>query len=300
MAFARALSDAECVALCQNPWQIFQPAPRRLWVVPGAAGGITGTLSATLDDVTVSASGVVDHSGTLAATLADVSVSASGVVGHSGDLAVTLDDVSVAITGTVAAAGTGTISITLDDVTTAITGVVGHPGTLAANLDDVSVSISGTVTPTAKAITGDLAITLDDVVVAMESPSGKVGGDDVPLTKAQAKALLRKQRKAEEARRQRWAQDKHDDAALSEEIGSLYRRLRGEEQPPAVEEIAIPEAVEAPRAAILGAVQALPVPDEDYSQVAAAIMQMVERVREHQEHQQRLMEEDELILLMVA
>jgi hypothetical protein len=40
----RALSAAEVASLSNNPWQIFQPTPRRLWVV-GASSGIP-TLSA--------------------------------------------------------------------------------------------------------------------------------------------------------------------------------------------------------------------------------------------------------------
>jgi hypothetical protein len=128
--------------------------------------------------------------------------------------------------------------------------------------------------------------------------SGKVGGDDVPLSRKQLKELAKRERKAEEARRERWAQAQHDDAALSHEISRLYRKLQGEEDAPA-EDIAH-EVVEAPQEVIAEAVKELPIRDDDYSQVAASIMQMVAQARAYQEHRARLMEEDELILMMVA
>lgn len=37
--FNRKLSDAEIKSLSDNPWQIFQPAARAIWVPVGAAGG---------------------------------------------------------------------------------------------------------------------------------------------------------------------------------------------------------------------------------------------------------------------
>lgn len=46
LVFARALSDAEIRSISQNPWQIFKPIPRRIFV-PVATGG--GTTAVTAD-----------------------------------------------------------------------------------------------------------------------------------------------------------------------------------------------------------------------------------------------------------
>jgi hypothetical protein len=66
-----------------------------------------GTLSLTLDSVTVSATGAVRVSGSLSATLGAVALSATGTVsnGPTGTLAATLADVAVSAAGTVSGIG---------------------------------------------------------------------------------------------------------------------------------------------------------------------------------------------------
>jgi hypothetical protein len=39
----RALSDAECVAITQNPWQLFADTPRKIFALAGAGGAVTIT-----------------------------------------------------------------------------------------------------------------------------------------------------------------------------------------------------------------------------------------------------------------
>jgi hypothetical protein len=79
-----------------------------------ASGGNRGTLTLTLEGVTVAASATAGHSGSLAVTLDDVAVAASATAGHSGSIAVTLDSVDVAAAGAVG--HSGTLAVTLDDI----------------------------------------------------------------------------------------------------------------------------------------------------------------------------------------
>lgn len=60
-----------------------------------AASAITGTLSATLDAVTLSSAGQVIIDGDLAATLADLTLSSAGQLVIDGDLSTTLADVTL-------------------------------------------------------------------------------------------------------------------------------------------------------------------------------------------------------------
>ncbi|HET9665675.1 MAG TPA: hypothetical protein VFP09_02920 [Desertimonas sp.] len=89
-----------------------------------------GTLSVTLDALTVAGTGTVTTptvTGTLAVTLDDLTVAGTGTVTDTvtGTLAVTLDDLTVAATGTVSAAAiSGTLAVTLDPLTVVGTGTV--------------------------------------------------------------------------------------------------------------------------------------------------------------------------------
>ena len=88
----RALSDAEINAVSENPWQLFRPIQRRIWVpVAGGGGDLTGSLNATeTGSDTFASSGTVLVSGALSATESGPDTfSSAGAVVVSGSLAVT-------------------------------------------------------------------------------------------------------------------------------------------------------------------------------------------------------------------
>lgn len=88
----RALSDAEVAELQRNPWQLFRPVQRRIWVAVASSGGASGSLAATesgSDSAALSAS-MSALSGSLASTESGsdaASLSASVLV--AGSLAAT-------------------------------------------------------------------------------------------------------------------------------------------------------------------------------------------------------------------
>lgn len=163
----RAVTKDEMAALDANPWFGLLPERRVFYADMGAGGGVTGTASITLDDVTVSASGTVAAgpiTGTGAVTLDDATVSGSGAVLSpiTGDGAVTLDGVTVSGTGSATQPITGTGSVALDGATVAGAGSVTDPitGTGAVTLDGVTLAATGgSVAPAV--IGGGQLITID-------------------------------------------------------------------------------------------------------------------------------------------
>lgn len=168
----RELSENEVGSLTDNPWQLFRPAQRRIWV-PVAGGGNNQTIAFTLDDVTAAFSQALSHDQSLSGTLDGVTVSISQTAQHDQALSATLDDVTVAISQTLGNATNQTLAIVLDDVTAAVSQTLSHSQALAATLDGVTVAVS-------QALSHDqtLAITLDDVVVsiAQQGALPAVGG----------------------------------------------------------------------------------------------------------------------------
>lgn len=126
------------------------------------AGAITGTLSITLDNVTISSTGKVAVSGALSKTLDDTVISSTGTVKIVGTLTKTLDDVSIVATGTVGLVTiTGTLSKTLDDTTITATGKNYISGELSKTLDDAGLSATGAVK-----VSGALSKTLDETGIS--------------------------------------------------------------------------------------------------------------------------------------
>lgn len=101
------------------------------------SSAITGTLSATLDAITLSSSGAVAIAGTASATLGEVTLSAAGALSIAGTASASLGDVTLSAAGALALAGT--LSATLGAVTLTATGgnAIGAPAayrfTAAAN-----------------------------------------------------------------------------------------------------------------------------------------------------------------------
>jgi len=102
-------------------------------LIPPASTGITGDLTVTLADVTLSADGTVANgaSGDLNVTLADATLAADGTItqpGIIGDLSVTLGAVTLSADGTVTLPGiTGDLAVTLGALSLSSSGVIQEP-----------------------------------------------------------------------------------------------------------------------------------------------------------------------------
>lgn len=189
----RALTDAEWASFVANPWQLFAPEKRPVFI--GSAGGganTTATLSNTLDAATLTGVGNVTRSGTLAVTLDAATLTGVGAVTTSGTLSSTLEDATLAGVGSVAV-GTnrdGALAVTLDAATLAGIGAVTTSGTLAVTLDAATLAGIGTA---GQPRTGTLAVTLDNVTLsgigAIPAAPSTGGG------KTTGKNLSRKQKK---------------------------------------------------------------------------------------------------------
>ena len=132
--WARALTPAEHRSFAANPWQLFKPVARRIWI-PAATSSGTGTLAATEAGAdTATLTGVAIAAGTLAATESSADTAAlAGVAPTAGALAVTESgsDALAASSGATALAGTLSASET-DTDSAAATAATLAQATLAA------------------------------------------------------------------------------------------------------------------------------------------------------------------------
>ena len=153
-----------------------------LIVVEIVAGGISGTLSSTLDAMTLAGDSDLLIQATLSKTLDAVTLTSDSDLLIAGILSKTLDDVTLASDSDLLIAGT--LASTLGDVTLSATGGAEAPitGTLAATLDDATLTsdsdllIRATLSSTLDAVTvsstgvlsiaGTLASTLDAATLA--------------------------------------------------------------------------------------------------------------------------------------
>jgi hypothetical protein len=177
--------------------------------------GITGTLSATLADATLAATGTLPIAGTLAATMANATLSATGALPITGTLAATLASATLTAEGALSIAGM--LSATLADATLAATG-------------------EG---PAPDPITGELAVTLADATLAATGRVGDdaraLGGDDAPARREDIDRLARRRKRQEAERAERAAQ-------LRATLERAYRAATGEAEGDA--ETALADAVE--------------------------------------------------------
>ena len=97
---------------------------------------ILGSLDATLGALTLTASGSLGGgiAGSLSVTLGDVSVSSTGRLEVRGTLSQTLDALTLSAAGQLTSGITGTLSQTLGQLTATATGTLQIRGTLAATL----------------------------------------------------------------------------------------------------------------------------------------------------------------------
>lgn len=141
---------------------------------------VVGTLSNTLDNITLQATGTVETSeitGTLSATLGSIAFVALGEIDISGELTKTLDGVSATLTGVVLVGGG--LSKTLDGVVLSAVGVIVVLGTLDTTLTGVSLSSAGTVGEAS--ITGSLDKTLDGIGLSAAGSAERSGSVNVVL-----------------------------------------------------------------------------------------------------------------------
>ena len=164
VSVAREWSDSECFAFSENPWQIFRPLRRRIYV-----GVISGDVSASLTEVSAAASVnslTVDATANASETLAGVSAAGavnsitveltesetlSGLTaaGAVGDLSAEVTfDASATLTELSATGAVGDLSVEIvgDALTVDLTGIsaAAAVGTLSATSDTAdSVSIAG-------------------------------------------------------------------------------------------------------------------------------------------------------------
>lgn len=162
------IDQSKTIELSTKPWQIFEPQKRRIWVPSAGGGGVNGTLSQTLDNVTSSATGTVLLQGTLsrsldAATLLADGVLVSPVVGEldktlgtlvstatgtvliQGTLSQTLDATTLASTGELTQPGSGTLSQTLGNATLSATSTLALKGTASVNLDALGLNATSAI-----------------------------------------------------------------------------------------------------------------------------------------------------------
>lgn len=172
LIFERGLSATEIKQLADNPWQLFAPIKRQIWVPVSAGGGGTSqTIAFTLDDITSSVSQTLSHSQSAAFTLDGISSTVNQAVTHSQSLGATLDDITASISQSILGANNQSLSITLDDVTVSVSQTASHGQSAAFTLDDITASVSQTASHAQS-----LAVTLDDVTVSISqsaAPSSK-------------------------------------------------------------------------------------------------------------------------------
>ncbi|MEY5097601.1 MAG: hypothetical protein RJA36_320 [Pseudomonadota bacterium] len=171
-------TNEEEIAWWQSPSQANPPQ-----LVITTSGSISGSMSKSLSNATVSAAATLAIAGALALTAADATVTGaanlSGVA--DGVLSQTLADATAA--GTIDVETFGYLDVTLDDATVYTEVLVDIDGEAAVTLDDAVAA--GVV---AWDFTGSASITLDDAVVGATTASGITGSLSATLDDATVQA----------------------------------------------------------------------------------------------------------------
>lgn len=109
----RKLSRSEAEALSDNPWQLFQPLPRRIWApAAGVAGAISGASDLVFGGGSSTLTGAGALAGSAALTFGAGSSTLTAAGGIAGTAAMTFGAGSSALTGAGALAGSSAIAIT--------------------------------------------------------------------------------------------------------------------------------------------------------------------------------------------
>lgn len=120
---------------------------------------INGTLTQTLQDATLVATGTVKLQAALSTTLGNATLASTGTVSIAGALSTTLQDASAAGAGGLKVQGA--LNQTLGDATLSSTGTVRVAGTLSTTLADATLSAAATLK-----LQASLTQTLQDAVAA--------------------------------------------------------------------------------------------------------------------------------------
>lgn len=166
-------SASEVAAWSSNPWQIFKPIPRRIWV-PSGVGDVIAALTGAQS---TSSAGQAAPSNSAALTGAQLAVDAGTLTAVIGG------DVSAALAGSASASAAGTVTVSQDR---ALTGVQ-----LTADSGAIIPAVSNALTGVAVSSgAGTLtAVTGADVVVALSGQGVAVAAGTVGFTKSGSLAL---------------------------------------------------------------------------------------------------------------
>ena len=149
MAWNRAISEAEVKSLHQNPWQIFRPLPRRIFVPVSAVSDILATLNVTEGAETLTSSGTVSGAtgvtGTASLTESAETLTASGAITVGATLSQTEAAETLSAAGTVLAVVTGTLSQTEAAETLSSVGTIALGAALSQTESPETATSSGTV-----------------------------------------------------------------------------------------------------------------------------------------------------------
>jgi hypothetical protein len=195
--FSRVLTGAEIKSLSENPWQIFAPAARSIWV-PVAAGGPTYTLTADSGSfaLTGQAAGLsfnrtlAADSGSFALTGQDAALLQNRVLASdSGAFALAGQDATPTFSRVLSAAS-GSYALAGQDATLTYTPISGATYTLAAASGSFALAGQGAVLLQNRSLaadSGSFALTGQDATLArgymMPAQSGdySVAGQDAAL-----------------------------------------------------------------------------------------------------------------------
>ena len=108
--FDRVLSDAEIKSLSENPWQIFQPAARAIWVPVGTASAPEVSGALTTENNTVTASASVSPVASSSLTAADATFTGTSYTSPVASASITTADSTVAASASTSAAVAGALS----------------------------------------------------------------------------------------------------------------------------------------------------------------------------------------------
>lgn len=152
--------------LSANPWQLF--SNKRVLYFDFGGGGVTGTLSVTLENFTSSINGTTTIVGTIAQTMAAFTSAITGTSEVPGTIAATTEAAVGALEGTVGTDGpTGTITGLVEDSMASMAGSTSIVGTMNVTLEENTSSITGTTT-----VVGQMAASVADFVSSIYGTSG--------------------------------------------------------------------------------------------------------------------------------
>jgi Concanavalin A-like lectin/glucanases superfamily len=173
--YSLALSADQVAKLADRGtrFELYYPLRSAKWMSL-ASSGIVGAASITLDNIVVSAQGILPARGAAPLVLNPVTVAATGVLPVRGQVALQLADVVVAAQGSGGASGQAAVQ--LADVTVSATGTAPVKGQAAVGVSDVTVTAAGKLSLVAQA-----AVLLDPVTIAATGVFGTISAGEAAI-----------------------------------------------------------------------------------------------------------------------